>query len=417
MKQILFSLAALAFASSGARASDHLVDASGIQSPLLNLTQAMAVAVPGDRIFVLPGTYPAFHFSRGVEVIGLGASPADVTIARVDFHPNAPVNHFDAALSNVTVCSSDSADSTSISGNELAEGTLVLDGVVTCGGVYLRGAGSFYLLVVNTRVDAGPGDGFLGAAFDFGGGIADFVGARIVGGDASVAEGSLAGVGLRIGGGATVRLSGSEVQGGDGVSAALPAFGQGADAIEKGFGAGATRLRLSGFSWVQGGSGWSAAGGAGVDLSGEILLGQATVQGGAGTPAGLAYAVSPPLALAHDPLLSMTPDRSFALGDTFLRPPSQAVVQPGALLPQFEMGYAFQIDRPTTAVLSPLPANRLQWVPGSQLVLTANGAALQTSLSVHGFPRRRIYVQGFFRDFEGGPLQSTNPVAITIAVQ
>src|SRR5688572_17272543 len=174
-------------------AHDHLVDASGVQSPLVDLTQAMALAVPGDRIFVLPGSYPAFHFSRGVEVVGLGSDPSQVTIARVDFHPTAPATGFDAGLSNLTVCGAASQDSTSISGNELAEGTLTLQGVVTCGGVYLRGGGRFYLLVADSRVEPLAGAGFQGAAFDFGGGIADFVDTRIAGAGASVQAGTPAG--------------------------------------------------------------------------------------------------------------------------------------------------------------------------------------------------------------------------------
>src|SRR5262245_45870285 len=115
-----------------AHAADWIVDATGAQSSFTTIDPAMVQSTPGDRILVLPGSYPAVHFSRGVEVIGMGDEPGDVVVARVDFHVNIPNDDFDAVLSNLRVCGSGAADSISISGNELSAGTFLIDSVETC---------------------------------------------------------------------------------------------------------------------------------------------------------------------------------------------------------------------------------------------------------------------------------------------
>ncbi len=412
----LFALLAIAspFAVA-AHATDRLVDASGVASPLTTITQAMVIAAPGDRIFVMPGTYPAFHFSRGVEVVGLGTDPSDVVIARVDFHPTIPTNNFDAGLTNVTICSADPADSTSIGGNELAAGTLVLQGVVTCGGVYLHGAGQLYLMVVDSRIVPAPGTGFLGAAFDFGGGIADFVDSWVAGADASTAQSFTAGTGLRVGGGATVRVSNTHVFGGAGANTGVVALQNAADAIEKGFGAALPTLRLSGHSVIAGGdAGPLGVGGAGVDMVANISIGMATVTGGSGTPTGLAYTSGAPLVLARDPYLVMTPPKSFGLGDVFFRPGQQILVMPGDVLPGVTLADAYRIDPPANASLSPLPSLEAMPVAGAQFSLLATGSTLTRSGNVTFYPRRRIYLQAFYQE-EGGAIESTNPVALMVA--
>lgn len=55
------------------RAADHHV---ALGSTLSTIDEAMTVAVDGDRIFVHPGTYPSFGFSRSVEVLALSADSA-----------------------------------------------------------------------------------------------------------------------------------------------------------------------------------------------------------------------------------------------------------------------------------------------------------------------------------------------------
>ncbi len=55
------------------RAADHHV---ALGSTLSTIDEAMAVALDGDRIFVHPGTYPSFGFSRSVDVLALSADSA-----------------------------------------------------------------------------------------------------------------------------------------------------------------------------------------------------------------------------------------------------------------------------------------------------------------------------------------------------
>ena len=415
MRTLLTALLIAAPTALEARATDWIVDPSGAASPFTNVTQAMTAAVPGDRIFVMPGNYPAFHFSRGVEVIGLGHSPSEVVIARVDFHPNAPITGFDAGLANLTVCGGAPEDAISISGNELASGTLVLQGVVTCGGVYLRGAGSFYLLCADSRFQPTPGAGFLNSAFDFGGGTADFVDTRIEGSPASLAASQPAGIGLRIGGGAIVRLSHMQVQGGVGASSGLSALQHGADAIAKGFGAAMPDLRLSGGSVIAGGNaGPGGVGGDGVEMSALISVGQATVGGGSGAVAGLDFAGSQPTLLGYDPYLRAQPAKLFASGDAFYRPGTQVVVSPGAVLPGIGLGYALRIDPPSNPVQSPLPSEGTLNVAGSQFVVNVTASQFSPWMR-DAFARRRVYVQGCFRPFEDAPLVATNPVPLMLA--
>jgi len=415
MRNLLTALLIAAPAALESRANDLVVDAAGLASSYTTIEQAMVQASPGDRIFVLPGSYPAFQFSRGVEVIGMGHSPSEVVIARVDFHPNLPITGFDAGLANVSVCSGNPEDAISISGNELAPGTLVLQGVVTCGGVYLRGAGSFYLLCADSRIQPVPGAGFLNAAFDFGGGTADFVDAWIEGSPASLTASEPAGVGLRIGGGAVVRVSNTRVLGGIGAPSGLNVLQHGADAIAKGFGAALPELRLSGQSVISGGNaGPAGVGGDGLDLVGLISIGLSTVSGGSGASAGLDFAGSQPLLLGYDPYLRAQPAKLYASGDAFYRPGTQLVVSPGAVLPALGLGYALRIDPPSNALFSPLPPAGTLNVNGDQFVVNVTPAQFSPWMR-DAFARRRIVVQGFFRPFEGAALVATNPVPLMLA--
>lgn len=277
---------AIASISSVALAADLYVDSSGIGGPYLDIDSAMLASNPGDRILVRPGTYPAFHFSRGVSVIGLG-TPSQVRVERVDFHPNIPNDHFACVLSNVEVVGELPESGIGISGNELSTGTFVLDGVIVNGGVFLRGGpDGFHLLMQNTHVIAGPGDGFSGEAFWFGGknNTAEIVDCTIEGADASAEAGTVAGIGLRLAGGSNVRIARSEIFGGDG-SAGVPGGAAGAAAIGA-FGSTASQVRLDGGSVARGGSSSGVGGGAGASFVGSIALGSATLEGGAGSPSG-----------------------------------------------------------------------------------------------------------------------------------
>jgi hypothetical protein len=391
--------------STPALATDWIVDATGTASSFTNITQAMAQVATGDRILVLPGNYPPFHFSRSVDVIGLGNSPTDVTIERVDFHPTIPTLGYDCAIVNVSIV----GDSFSISGNELAPGTLVIDGVHLAGGVFLHGAGELYVLMQNSRIEAGAGDGFLGAAFDFGGGTLDVVDSLVQGAGASSGAGATAGVGLRAWSTSSshVRIANSTVQGGAGVNA--PGFQDGGDAIDR-LGGGPVTLRLSGGSQVLGGDGIAPGrGGHAVDLAATITLGTATVVGGAGTPPGASFHGAVPTALGYDPYLALLPGGNQGQLPVFQHPGDFVFVGFDASLPSSGLAASLQIDPITTPGGSPLV--------GAQASSSAS-EAFAIPVRIHRVanppPRRRVYYQGIFQDPGSGQPQTTNPVAFTI---
>lgn len=403
------SLLVACLLSPAARAADWVVDASGAAGTLTTIDQAMLVAAPGDRILVLPGSYPAFHFSRGVDVIGLGASPADVVVARVDYHVNVPPIDYDTSLSNLTVCGSGPSDGVSTSGNELGPGTHLIEGVVMCGGVFLHGDGDFYLIVANSRFEPGPGDGFQGAAFDFGGGIFDLVDSRIQGWSASPQDGIGPGVGLRIAGDSTVRVSGSEVFGGA-ASEEGTGLGDGADAIERGFGSGPIAVRIAGQSLVRGGDGSpSGAGGAGVDLTASITVGDTTVSGGGGGTPGPDYAASQPTFLGYDPYLATFPARKFAMAHTFLAPGDGVLLRYDASLAGAVIGAGRHLDPPAQPHLSPL-------VPGEVHFFDTAPVGVMNPVAQTGSspPHNRGIYQAFFIVPRTGAAITTNPVPVTL---
>lgn len=395
------------------RSADLVVDASGATSSLTTIDQAMATALPGDRILVLPGSYPAFLFNRGVEVVGLGASPDQVVVERVDFHVNHPTFGYDAGLSNLTICGTGPYDGTSVSGNELGAGTLVIHGVRLCGGIFLRGGGEFYLLMIDSHVDAVSGGGFQNSGLDFGGGIADLVDSKIQGPPAAEGPGAVAGVGIRVRSGAVVRISACEVDGGHGGGGAAGST-DGGDAIDRSP-TGTAQLRLSGGSVIRGGAGGpGGTGGAGVDLSGSILLGDASVAGGGGQTPGPAYAASQPTLLPYDPHLRLEPSHSFASGSPFASGGQVVAFVPDASLPVTTILYAPRIDPPSSPDLSPLP-------PSGSHELSSNGPMglraprrRDSAGSVAGLtvPARRIVYQGFCVDPITQQVVTTNPTVV-----
>jgi hypothetical protein len=300
--------AAIIIGTLPAQAADHFVDANGaIPGSFGTIAAAMAQASPGDRILVAPGVYPAFQFERGVEVLGLGDSPADVTVARVDFHVSVPNQDYDAVLSNLTVCGSSPLDAISISGNELARGTLIVDGVRTCGGVFLAGDAEFQLIMQNTRIEPALGGGFLGAAMDFGGGYAELVDVAVLGWDA--AFGVAAGHALRVSNGAVVRATACELLGGFGSAHEGPGAADGGDAVTGAPWPGPVGLVLAGGSVLRGGDAAAGGeGGAGARVRGtpgSLVEGAASVTGGTGSPAGMAWAWDGAVPLGFDPTLTL----------------------------------------------------------------------------------------------------------------
>jgi hypothetical protein len=398
--------------ATGASATDRLVDATGAASPLTTVDQAMALCVPGDRILILPGSYPSFTFNRGVEVVGLGATPDQVLIEAIGYHINIPNQNYDTGLANVTVCGTGPDDGTGFSGNELGPGTLVLDGVQLCSGVYLRGAGEFYLLVHNSSVIADPGDGFLNAAFDFGGGVADFVDTRIHAAPASSSAGTPAGVALRVRTNTTVRVSGCEIVGGSGAPGG-DAYSNGGDAIERANASVVANLRLSGGSLIRGGSAHEGGeGGAGVDLNGTILVGTAIVAGGTGSVPGAAYAGTQPTNLPYDPQLSAIPGHLFAQGATFLESGQSLSLVPDVTLPMPTIHFAMRLDDPASPDLSPLPpAESSVWMFDGPMGIEAPA---RRHAGPYRIPLRRTVFQGFFVDPATQAVVTTNPVVVTV---
>lgn len=361
-----------------AAAADLHVDAAGAPGTYPTVGSAMLDAVPGDRILVEPGVYPMYHHSRGVSVIGVGADPSAVQIARIDFHVTLPVVGFEALISNVTAGSADPADVIGISGNELGPGSLAIDGVVVNGGMFLRGgATGFHLYVSNTRVVPLANEGFGGAAATLGGAnnVVELRNSRVVGWNADEDLAAPAGVGIRFIAGTEARIVNTDVFGGAGDAAPAP-FAAGAAAIAHGFGSAAVRLRIDGGSSIQGGAGVGGAGGAGVAVPGVIALGSAVVAGGAGAPAGVAYAQAQPTALPFDPYLHLTPELTAAENQGRVYTGAVIDVTTGlpvastAIVVGLELGQAAPTTGPAAKAggfLSLDPAKWLFVAPGNQL--------------------------------------------------
>jgi len=406
----IFILAAILAGT--AEATDRHVDASGASGPYTDITQAMVASSPGDRILVHPGTYSAFHFSRGVEVIGLGTRPSDVVVARVDFHVTVPIIDFHAALANLTISGSGAQNSISLGGNELSRGVLVIDSVAMTGGVFLHGVGGLYAMMLNSRVEPSAGGGFMNAALDFGGGTMDIVESRLKAASASFLLGTPAGVALRVGSGsAHVRLSGSEILGGAGDEGS--ANWNGGDAIQQPSGsAGPVLLRLSGGTVVDGGDAWGGgAGGAGIDVSGSIVTGTASVQGGAGGSPGSPYADAQPVALGYDPELRLAPAHPFAEGDAFVRPGGGYVLQLDPSIPDPRVYESVVLTPILGANASPLPPGQSVFVADPSLGVLVPGRVGPVTDQA---PRRRHYFQALLRDPLTRLAVSTNPVAVTV---
>ncbi|MFN0241394.1 MAG: hypothetical protein ACKVWV_00720 [Planctomycetota bacterium] len=413
MKRTLLATIFAAAFTGGAQATDWIVDATGATSVYTRIDQAMALVTPGDRILVKPGAYPPFQFTHGVEVIGLGTDPSQVLIERVDYHVSIPNIGYDTGLENLSVCNFEPDNGHGISGNELPHGTLAMSSVISCGGIFLHGDGGFYLLMDNCRIETDPGEGFMNAAIDFGGGTADIVDTRIVAAPASSSEGTPAGVALRIGGNSTVRVSGSHLTGGAGEPGSSGIYRHGGHGVDVGFGSGAVNLRLAGQSQVRGGNASGTGfGGAGVRLVGAIQVGVATVAGGAGSPAGSDYALGTPTRLGIDPHLSVRPGRAFAANDAFLRPGDVLLLRADASIATAapKLGFALRLDPPT----SPLAQTPLV-APGFHI-----GAELRLMVPYAQQPSldlplgKRVYYQAFFTDPSSGNVLTSNPVSVTI---
>lgn len=408
MKSMLCAAVGLVLTAAPASAADLLVDASG-SGAFTTIQQAMLVAQPGDRILVLPGSYPPFHFARGVSVIGMGDDPGDVLIGRCDLHVTVPVTGYDAKLVNVMLGDGAPENVLALSGNESPPGTFTTSGVRIQGGVFLGGgADGFHVHLQNTSVSAGPGQGFLGAAVHLGGTpgfSAELVGVDIQAWDATPSL--AAGIGLRLAGGMRARLVASEVRGGSGSGHAPSA---GAAALVSWTPLGPVDLRVDGNTLVQGGSGASGgAGGAGIALSGSLELGTAQVLGGDGAPAGPAFSGVTPVALAAAGYLELVPQPSGAAQSSALWTGDEVHLQvatPGDLA---AIVVSIDIGAPPSAT---------EVVPIGAPLFVVFDNALSAFVPPGGgsvdMPGVFAYAQAFSRPLGGGPWVASNVQALEL---
>lgn len=347
MRTLLTALAlALLCVALCAQGTDILVDATGQQSSLTTISQAMLQASPGDRILVLPGTYPPFLYDRGVQLIGLGATPGDVVIERIAYHVSLPATGYDTLISNLTIDSSDPLEVLVLSGNELPPGVLILDSVEVRGGVFLRGGQQgFYLLAFNCRFAPPPGHGFSGEAAYLGGpgNFVELHNSEIRGWDADASVFAPAGAALRLAGGTMARIYGSQVVGGQGQAAFAP-FDAGGDGILWD-GLLAVDLRIDGGSVVAGGDG-PGPGGNGVTIHGNIVVADASVSGGNGNPPGQTWPLSQPTSGLPGLALSVFPPRAFAQSSSAAGPGDTVSFQLGTPAASSLILTCFALDLP-----------------------------------------------------------------------
>lgn len=325
MVQVALSSTLFALASGLAQASpnDYWVDASGQKSTLTHIDQAMALAVPGDRILVYPGHYPAFFFSKGVEVRGIGERPDEVVIDRVDYHVNWPnLNHY-SVLANLRVCGDGWWNDLAITGNELQRGVLWVDQVETCAGVFLHGDPDFYVFLSGVEIAPQPGRGFLHTAFDFGGGQMDVWDSQITGWSSE--GGAPAASALRQSFGSRVRLADSTLRGGDGGEGS--GVEAGAHAVMGLSDPAQEHLIAIGGTVLQGGRGMAAPGGHAVQAVEQVELGAAFPRPGPGLPMGEKFVDCTVSAYGFDPYLSLVA-KSDPAGAPFCHQWSAALMLP-----------------------------------------------------------------------------------------
>jgi hypothetical protein len=395
-----------------ASAADLVVDAAGLAGPYTDITQAMLSSAPGDRILVMPGHYPAFQFSRGVHVIGLGDAPGDVHIDQVAYHISVPITGYDTLLSNVEIGPTNevSFGYLAMSGNEAPPGVLVIDSVKLNGGLFLGGGNTGFLIVLsNTSIDADTGEGFANAAAYLGGpgNYVEIRNTRINGWDADAGAGIPAGSALLLRSGTEARIFQSVLEAGDGAAGGTPALAAGADAIVQGGGAGAVTLRLDGATLISGGAGATAAGGDGVQLasSGKLEVGDADVTGGAGTPAGAPSVGVLPAPTAADLRLHTTPALVNAEGESYAVSGDTVSWTLPTSTPQAAIALSFEVELPES-VFVPLPSPQL-------LVLLTTDLSFQIPFVAGTAPvGLMVYAQGFIKD--GGPVLVTNMSALRV---
>jgi len=405
MRCHVLALILLACAAPDARAADLFVDAAGSPGSHATVALAQQAAAPGDRIFVLPGHYPAFLWTKSVRILGLGAKPEDVVIARIDFAPKFPTLGYDMLLSNVMLDSADPLDAVKLSGNELPPGVLSIDGVVIKGAVYLgSGPQGMHVSIVNCRIEPAPGQGVLGTAVYLGGlGNYATYSAEIVDStiSAHAATAALpAQSALRISGGVRLRLSGANLNGGHS-AVAVPGLSNGADALRMGFVAGSVQVDLDGGTTILGGSSIHGAGGAGVALDGHLTIAQALVLGGSGVAAGTPFAGSAPVPREYSLRLSTVPPLFDAVGPTSFAGGRTVRLQTAHSAPAAGIAIAPETNQPGTW-FTPLLTTSTVLFPGHELVFAL---PVDASPAANGL---LLFAQGYYLHPDTQTVEFTN---------
>ncbi|MCA9001799.1 MAG: hypothetical protein KDB61_07745, partial [Planctomycetes bacterium] len=376
-----------------ASADDLVVDASGALSNWTTIGQAMALAQPGDSILVMPGQYPAFAFTKGVEVRGMGANPSDVSVDRVDYHVSIPNIDARTVLRNLRLCGDGAINDLAISGNELPRGSMWIDRVETCAGVYLHGAGEFYAFFSECTITPDAGRGILGAAMDLGNCEADFWRCNVVGWDASQLV--PAADALHLSFDARIRVAASRFEGGDGHEGS--GVGMAGDAVTTlpGYAADVT---LIGDSRFVGGHGVGAPGGDCVAVEGMIELGHVVLQPGSGTAPGVEFPLSPSVPLGYDPALDVPEGRAHV----------KTRVGP-AWTPNLNSP---QLGAPLILCWDEIDVPRLlDWSPFGSVrpsLVTSGAWPIQYTRSDSDVR----FLQALYRDPVSGVLRSSNPVVV-----
>lgn len=284
LRCLLLTVSAAAALPMTGLADDLIVDKNGGPGTFKTIQAAMTAAQNGDRILVMPGTYPGFEHTKSVSVYGMGASPDDVTVAGIAFHPIYPHTGYRVRLSRMTVVGEEGFGSAALSGNELGWGVLELESMIIDGGVFLGvfDPSGFYLSVSNSEVRTDdPSQGFEGSAVTVRGpGVqVDVSRSMIRGSDGTLSPFAFPLAGLTIDKGAALRISQSEIVGGGGAFIQDGAPGL---VVRDGRVEGIT----GGASLRGGDADLGYTGGAAIQSDSPVPVGDATLAGGDGFPNG-----------------------------------------------------------------------------------------------------------------------------------
>lgn len=272
---------ALALAT-GARAADLIVEAGGGSGTFATIQAAINAAQPGDRVLILPGTYPAFSVTKSLTIMGLGSSAEAVVVGGIGLQPMFPNQHYHISISRLRVAPGPLTP-LAVSGQEMGVGQVEFESMVIDGGFrLLAGESGFVLSLANCIVTGTLGQGFDGATCHIAAPApshfsltrCEFWGAP---GDLFAAQTPFAG--LLLDRGVTVQIAQCQVHGGNGGLAQPGAAGLNVrHAQVRSLGTG---------SLIRGGDGGAgAAGGPGVQTTSTVFYSSSTINGGSGSPTG-----------------------------------------------------------------------------------------------------------------------------------